>query len=113
MRIDRFQKREELKNTIDYTQFQIFGSTQKNQSENWKKEKVERPKSTHQPIGQCLDSLAESEPESTKPKEPTSSGDEENDPRREPIANDAGKNTDVLPDVIGNSEDCQLLLGQS
>lgn len=68
---------------------------------------------TDQPIRQCRNSLAESEPDSTKPKEGANCGDQENDPRREPIADDARKNTDVFSDVIGDSEDGELLLGQS
>ena len=65
---------------------------------------------THQPIRQGLDGTADGEPEDSIAEEGSESTDQKDDPRREHVVGNTGNDSDVLADVVGDSEHGDLAL---
>lgn len=64
----------------------------------------------HQPVGHAGDGLADGKVEHAEAQEAADSSDEEDRPRGEPVGGHPREGADVLPDVVGDAEDGELLL---
>lgn len=74
--------------------------------------KTEQRKATenYRPVRQGNDGPAQGEPNNSIAEEASTSADQQNHPRRKPIADQPRQEADVLADVIGDAEQSQLAL---
>lgn len=68
--------------------------------------KTEQKKETenYRPVRQGNDGPAQGEPNNPIAEEASKSTDQQNHPRRKPIADKSGQKTDILADIIGDAE---------